>query len=165
MSSARRTRSRSPTSSPTVDGPELVFAGFDGRIHLVDARGEQVWQTEYTTSDRVLTAGVAIADLSGDGSPEIVFASYSPDDDVSNLFVLGANGSELHRLPLPGRGAMSVPTIADVDGDGELEIVVSLKGGEDREPMVHVYTVPGSGTACLPWPTGRRTLLRDGLVP
>jgi hypothetical protein len=150
---------------PDRPGPELVFAGFDGRIHCVDANARALWQATYTTSDRVLTAGVAIADLSGDGSPEIVFASYSPDADRSHLFVLGAGGDELHRIPLPGRGAMSVPTIADVDGDGQLEILVALKGGMDRMPHVLVYTVDGSGTACLPWPTGRRTLLRDGLVP
>lgn len=150
---------------PDSAGPELVFAGFDGRIHCVDARAHELWQTTYTTSDRVLTTGVAVADLSGDGSPEVVFASYSPDDGVSNLFILAANGSELHRVALPGRGAMSVPTIMDVEGDGTLEVVVALKGGADGMPQVLVYTVLGSGTACLPWPTGRRSELRDGLVP
>ncbi|UJR85237.1 FG-GAP repeat domain-containing protein [Sandaracinus amylolyticus] len=150
---------------PDRAGPEFVFAGFDGRIHCVDARAQEVWQAEYTTSDRVLTAGVVIADLSGDGSPEIVFATYSPDADRSHLVVLAANGRELHRIALPDRGAMSVPTIADVDRDGDLEIVVATKGGEDHAPHALVYTVAGSGTACLPWPTGRRTALRDGLVP
>jgi hypothetical protein len=85
--------------------------------------------------------------------------------DQSALFVLAATGVELHRITLPARGSMAVPTIADVEGDGDLEIVVSLKDGEDRTRSVLVYTVPGSGTACLPWPTGRRDLLRDGLVP
>jgi len=41
-------------------------------------------------------------------------------------------GNELHRLALPRRGAMPVPTIADAIGDGALEIVVSLKDAEDR---------------------------------
>ena len=60
---------------------------------------------------------------------------------------------------------MSVPTIDDADGDGDLDIVVALKGGEDREPMVLVFEVPGSATGCMPWPTGRRDALRDGWVP
>lgn len=77
-----------------------------------------------------------VADLSGDGVPEVVFASYSPDPELSHLFVLGANGDELHRIALPGRGALPVSTIADVDGDGQLEIVVSLKDGEDRIQQV-----------------------------
>lgn len=149
---------------PERAGPEMVFAGFDGRIHAIDARAEPLWEATYTTLDRVLTAGVAVADLSGDGVPEIVFATYSPDADQSALFVLGANGAEQHRVPLPGRGAMPVPTIADVDGDGALEIVVSLKDGDDRERQVLVYTVPGSTDACVLWATGRGNDLRNGFV-
>lgn len=150
---------------PERAGPELVFAGFDGRIHCVDARREEVWSHAYTTSDRVLTGGVAIADLTQDGSPEIVFATYSPDDGNGRLVILAANGEEQRSVALPDRGAMPVPTIGDIDGDGTLEIVVSLKDGVDRERQVLVYSIPGSGTACLPWPTGRRDYLRDGLVP
>lgn len=150
---------------PAREGSELIFAGFDGRIHAVSARAEGLWQTEYTDSERVLTGGVVVADLSGDGAPELVFTSYSPDPGLSALFVLAANGELLHRVALPGRGAMPVPTIADVDGDGQLEIVVALKDGEDRVRQVQVYTVPGSGTACLLWPTGRGNLLRNGWVP
>ncbi len=150
---------------PERAGPELIFAGFDGRIHVVDARAEQIFQSEYTTSDRVLTGGVAIADLSRDGIPEIVFATYSPDADKSHLFVMAATGEILHRIALPQRGSMAVPTIADVDGDGDLEIVVDLKDGEDRVQSALVYSVPNSGTDCLPWPTGRANFLRNGFVP
>ena len=66
--------------------------------------------------------------------------------------------------PLPGRGGMAVPTIADADGDGTLEIAVSLK---DASPdgEVLVYSVAGSGDACLLWPTGRGSYRRDGFVP
>jgi hypothetical protein len=150
---------------PSTAGPEMVFAGFDGVIHAIDARGEPVWTYEYTTSDRVLTGGVLVADLSQDGAPEIVFASYSPDEGLSELFVLATDGTELHRIDLPRNGAMAVPTIADVDLDGDLEIVVSLAQIEDREAQVLVFTVPGSADNCMPWPTGRRDDLRDGLVP
>jgi hypothetical protein len=147
------------------DGYEMIFAGFDGVIHCVASDRTEVWTTTYTTDDRVLTGGVVVADLSGDGSPEIVFASYSPDEDKGHLFVLDAEGSELHRIALPMRGAMPVPTIADADGDGDLEIVVSLKDGEDHERAVLVYTVPGSYDNCMPWPTGRANYLRNGYVP
>jgi hypothetical protein len=146
-------------------GKELVFAGFDGAIHAVDAAKNALFRFEYTTDPRVLTGGVVIADLSKDGSPEIVFATYSPDRDKSHLFVLDARGRELHRLKLPNRGAMPLPTIADVNGDGTLEIVVSLKDAEDKVESVRVYTVDGSGPNCLVWPTARGSLLRSGLAP
>ncbi len=153
------------TLDPERPAPQLVFAGFDGRIHAADAAAGDQWSHTYTSDDRVLTGGVAIADLSGDGAPEVVFATYSPDEGKSELVILDAGGNRLHALPLPGRGAMAVPTIADANGDGQLEIAVSLKDGENGEPLVLVYTVPGSSENCLLWATGRGNYRRDGFIP
>lgn len=150
---------------PDEPGLEVVFADFDGNVHGVSSDGRSLWQTSFTTSSDVLTAGAAIADLSADGIPEIVFTTYSPSEDRSALFVLDAGGNVLHQLPLPGRGAMPVPTIADVEGDGPLEIVVSLKDADEGVESLRVYTVPGSEANCLPWPTGRGNLRRNGTVP
>ena len=112
-------------------GPELIFAGFDGKIHAVSSAQQPLWSYTYTSDPSVLTGGVVVADLSGDGHPEVIFNSYSYDDDESHLFVLGSGGAEQHKLLLPDRGAMPVPTVADADGNGTLEIVVSLKDGVD----------------------------------
>ena len=59
---------------------------------------------------------------------------------------------------------MPVPTLADVNGDGTVDIVVSLKDAEDKVESVQVYRVPGSAPSCLLWPTGRGNLLRSGLA-
>jgi hypothetical protein len=148
---------------PAAPGMELVFAGFDGKLHAVSAARVERWSYTYTTDATVLTGGVAIADLSGDGVPEIVFATYSTGTGKSALIVLDAGGNEQQKVALPGRGAMAVPTVADVDGDGTLEILVSLKDG-GAGGSVLVYTVAGSAPNCLPWPTGRANLLRSGYV-
>ena len=145
-------------------GLELLFAGFDGQIHAVSANKTELWATPYATNGRALTGGVLAADLSADGIPEVVFATYSPDQGGGALFVLSAAGAVLHKVPLPKRGSMAVPTIADVDGNGTLEIVVSLKDNEPANESVHVFTVAGSKTNCLLWPTGRANLLRNGWV-
>jgi hypothetical protein len=150
---------------PTAPGLEMVFAGYDGRIHAVSADRRELWSQGYTTASNVLTAGVTIADLSGDGAPEIVFATYSTQAGAGALVVLGAGGAPLHQLPLPGRGSMAVPTIADVDGNGTLEIVLNLKDGEDKVRSGLVYTVAGSSGNCLLWPTGRGNELRNGYFP
>jgi hypothetical protein len=148
---------------PTRDGPEMIFAGFDGRIHAVDARQGELFSVGYTQSDVVATGGVLVADLSGDGVPEIVFATYSTVEGYGELFILDAGGNLQHRLALPGRGAMPVPTIADVDGDGVLEILVATKDSDDGQVLV--FEVPGSSGNCLLWPTGRGNYLRNGYVP
>jgi hypothetical protein len=61
---------------------------------------------------------------------------------------------------------MAAPTLADIDGDGQLELVVSLKdavgGGKGG---VQIWDLPGSQTNCLIWPTGRGGNLRQGYVP
>ena len=150
---------------PTAPGLELVFAGFDGRIHAVTAANQERWSFAYTTDPTVLTGGVAVADLSGDGAPEIVFATYSTGTDKSGLYILDAGGNQQHRIPLTYRGAMAVPTIADVDGDGTLEIVLSMKDGGGVMGSIAVFTVPGSAPNCMPWPTGRANLLRSGYLP
>jgi len=150
---------------PDAPGLEVVFAGFDGQIHAVGSDGVFLWSTSYTTSTNVLTGGVVIADLSADGRPEIVFNTYGTDEDRGALFILDAGGNVQHQVPLPGRGAMPVPTVDDVDDDGVLDIVVSLKDAEDGVQSVLVYRVPGSQANCLPWPTGRGNWLRNACVP
>jgi hypothetical protein len=150
---------------PAHAGPEIVFAGFDGRIWAVDAQAQPLWSFPYTSAQEVGTGGVVIADLSGDGVPEIVFATYSSGTGVSDLFVIDAGGNLLHQIPLPDRGAMPVPTLGDADGDGTLDILVSTKGGEDGMPQGLVFAVPGSSANCVLWPTGRGNYRRDGYLP
>jgi len=150
---------------PNRPGPEMLFAGFDGAVHAVDSQQNVIFSVQYTASDVAGTGGVVVADLSGDGAPEIVFTSYSTQDNVSELFILDGGGNVQHRVALPNRGAMPVPTIADADGDGTLDIVVSLKDATQGEPQVLVYRVPGSADNCLLWPTGRGNYLRNGYLP
>ena len=149
---------------PDRPGPEFIFAGFDGHIHCVDASRQQRWRSRYTDDPQVLTGGVVVTDLSGDGSPEIIFATYSTDEGKGKLHIWDAGGNPLHETALPGRGAMAVPTIDDLDGDGTLEIMVNLKN-ESTEQLVLVFNVPGSSANCLLWPSGRGNWQRNGYVP
>lgn len=145
--------------------PEVVAPSYDGCMYCFSPSGVVLWSYRFDTagSPFIGASGAVIGDLDADGTPEIVFTTYSTAEDVSHLIILDAAGSALHRIPIEGRGSMSPPTLADVDGDGLIEIVISLKdalgsglGG------VQIWDVPSARTGSLPWPTGRGSLLRNG---
>lgn len=74
----------------------------------------------------------AIADLDGDGAPEVVGATYS-------LFVLnGEDGSEQWSTDPPGGRVWSGVVVADLYDDGALEIATAHHGG-----YLHVHNAAG----------------------
>lgn len=145
--------------------PEMVVPSYDGRLYAYTPDGERLWFYRFDSAGGsfIGASGAAIGDLNHDGSAEVVFNTYSPTENVSNLIVLNAAGVELRRIALEGRGSMSVPTLADVDGDGDLEILVSLKDTlSSSVGGVQIWDVAGATVGYLPWPTGRGNDLRTG---
>jgi hypothetical protein len=155
------------------EGLEILAPAYDGKLYAFDADGTLSWTHTFATTGTPYTgcSEALIVDLNGDGVPEIVLTTYSSGaprepDAPAHLVILNANGAVLHSVELFGRGSMAAPTIADLDGDDDLELVVSLKdtlGGGDGG--VQIWDLPGSGTNCLQWPTGRANLLRQGFQP
>jgi hypothetical protein len=149
------------------DLPEIVASLNDGCMHAFDASGLQLWRYNYTHQKAIMYASEATAaDLNQDGSPEIIFTTYGDPDqnDCGRLIILGADGALVHDVALPnpghngnGNGAPSAPTIADLNGDGELEILV-----QTFDHGMDIFTVPGSADNCLLWSTARGGPLRNG---
>ncbi len=147
--------------------PAVVVPSYDGWMHCFSSRGKELWKVQFNSSgETFIGAGEAVAgDLDNNGNPEIVFTTYSIQKGVSHLFILNAAGALLHRVPIGGRGSMAAPTLADVDKDGVVEIVLSLKdavgGGKGG---VQIWNVPSAAKNNLDWPTGRGNFLRTGEV-
>jgi hypothetical protein len=153
----------------TGDGrPEIVASLPGGKVYAVGPDGHRLWTSRYAPKHaKTFASEVVAADLNKDGTPELVFGTYSLHRNAGRLVVLSATGKKLSvtRLKHQGRdgngiGVPAAPSIADLTGDGTLEIVLTT-----FDHGIDVYTVPGSGTGCLPWPTGRGNTLRNGMGP
>ncbi len=151
------------TASPVLvdldgkPGLEIVQAGWDGRLHAWHADGTDVPGWPVTVADppkpasglvaiddAKLDATPAVADLDGDGKPEIVVRSQHSESAGAGIQALGANyayayhadGSPVAGWPvrLPSlvtyygsaqefiTEAANSPVAADVDGDGKDEV-------------------------------------------
>jgi hypothetical protein len=145
--------------------PEIVAPAPDGRVHAVGPRGRRLWRHDFARgAPETYASEVVAADLGGDRRPELVFGVYGAAPRSGRLVVLSAAGRRLHDVRLRnqgsngnGIGVAAAPSIADVDRDGRLEIVLST-----FDHGIDVYRVPRSRAGRLPWPTGRGSLLRSG---
>jgi hypothetical protein len=151
--------------------PEIVVPMNDGFVYMFSPTAARLWRYDYRHGRALMYASeVLAADLNKDNSYELIFTTYGDPENITpgvahgDLVVLDALGNLLFDLELPrqgtngnGKGAPAAPTLGDLNGDGQLEIIVQTFGGS-----LFVYTVPGSGTSGRGWPTGRGNYLRTG---
>jgi hypothetical protein len=110
----------------------------DGVVELVS--GADVWkrvtgQWMLAWQGIVEPAQVAVADLDGDGKPEIIYhvdhtAGGIPNDPLpsfSGFIIYDRNGVELRRISFP-MGNPGPLTVVDVDGDNRPELLIAHDG-------------------------------------
>jgi hypothetical protein len=160
-------------TQPTVvniigdSNPEIIVSLNDGHIYCFDSTSRLLWRYDYTHGLSIMFATeVVVADLNQDGVPELIFGTYGdPNVQTSGYLVgLDVNGNMVFDISLPnpgydgnGNGAPAAPTIADINGDGQLEILI-----QTFDHGMDIFTVPGSGTNCMLYPQARGGLLRTG---
>jgi hypothetical protein len=139
------------SSSPALgdldgDGDlEILQNSQNGILWAFEANGTPVagWEggKSYPSTDGLMPSP-ALADISGDPRPEVFVATR---DGVA---AWSPNGTPLPGWPVtlaPNLGTESSPIVADIDGDGQYEILVGF--GSER-----VYALHEDGTIVTHWP-------------
>ena len=108
-----------------IVGAEYLYVARPDGTDWIDGDQSAITTGIFSTSLRDLPSSPAAADLDGDGTPEIIAASWSD----SSVAVFSASGAMWPGWPRKGGAPFwSCPAVGDIDGDGELEIVIGSNG-------------------------------------
>ena len=149
---------------------EILFPSYDGRLHAywLDKSEHDTWPFSiYNPAEGFLrfASEPVVADLDNNGKAEVILASWTQKggNHTGKLYMLDHTGSALFEVELPPalnenwNGAMAAPTLANIDTDLDLEIVLLTANSG-----VVAYDLPGSAGARVLWNTGRGSFLRSG---
>jgi hypothetical protein len=130
---------------------QIAFRIWNG-VELVDRPG---WPKDF--APRLPTPPV-VGDIDGDGEEEIIIGTYDPAAKPSNgsLYIYALDGSLKHRSSIPG-GLKHIPSIADVDRDGSVDLIYRALDGK-----VYVQNFGAKPHARVSWATHRGNMRRDG---
>ena len=136
-------RFNSPPTLVDIDGDgylEIVAGNDDGLLHILNHDGTEM--TSFDTGDDI-RGGISVADLNDDGSLELLFVGY---DDMIHVWNPSDN-EELEGWPIDmNYNSLTEPVTADLDNDGDLEVVTAMKNGM-------VYVLHHDGTPFYGFPT------------
>lgn len=137
----------SPTVIADVDGdgrPEVITAS--QRISAIRGDGSILYSVpaDETMGHASVTRGVSVADLDGDGGPDLAYINSQ------GLFrvLRGRDGARLYEFDaseIAGRKTLDCshgPAIADLDGDGRLDVFFVV-GGNNKERFGTAVSLTG----------------------
>jgi hypothetical protein len=152
---------------------EILFASYDGRLHAfwLDKSEHGSWPYSVNQPGEGIyrfASEPTVADLNSDGKAEVIFTSWveKGSGKTGKLHILNYLGKPLHEIDLPlahsgnWNGALAAPTLADIDDDPDLEIVLNT-----AHSGFVAYDLPGTAGAQVLWKTGRGNYWRDGYLP
>lgn len=160
-----------PTSAVVADLDndglkEILYPSYDGQLHAIwlDKTYHGSWPYDVPGSGIRFASEPAVVDIEGDGPAEVIFSSWPENGaGVGQLHVLNNLGEPLYEIDLPQpisdswNGSLGCPTIANIDDDADLEIVIGTTGSG-----AVAYDLPGSANARILWGMSRGSLLRSG---
>ena len=156
----------------TGDGRLEIIAPYaDGKLRTFTADGSLLWEYDFAQGHTLFSSEPVIGDISGDGLVDVLIGTYSPDgsaDALAGLIGLTNSGQLLAGFPLPlthegdstKKGLRAAPTLADIDQDCDVEIIVA-----SRAAVLYVWDLPAVyDQTHMPWPTSRHDQQRTGSV-
>jgi hypothetical protein len=165
-------------STPAVadmdgDGAPEIFVTSYLSLHMFEATGEvaEGWPVVLPEGGHVPQASAAVADLDGDTDLEVIFPvrfEYEGEENTSQLRLYAYNhdGTLLEGWPRwvgpPHNrrlGYQCSPLITDLEGDGELEILMAASSDSDESgaflgPKIYAWDSQGNRKAGFPVETG-----------
>jgi hypothetical protein len=132
---------------------EIIVGATDQRVYAWNGDGTPVlgWPAlardlgQPAPKGARIVSSPALGDLDRDGSLEVVVGTNEIYGQSGRVYAFTSNGTILHGwpvrvpslipggpdvLPLVGEGVPSTPALADVDGDGTLEVAIAAVGGQ-----------------------------------
>lgn len=173
---------RLPRSAPARDHPapcrdrnHAPCSPLCAVVALDGATGNLRWEWDLGPH-AVFSNGAALADVDGDGTPEVIAVADEGEEEdwaFSVVALRGADGSLLWRSSVGSWWSYSVisPTVADLDGDGAPEVLVGkyVLNGADGSlqvelPFSTILQATGSITAADLGLDGSQEVLTAGSV-
>jgi VCBS repeat protein len=150
---------------------EILYASYDGRVHAfwLDRTEHGAWPFDVNLGSTAIrfASEPVVVDLDGDGKSEVIFTTWTEkgSNQRGDLFIVGWNGAEISHVQLPTSaedwdGALAAPTVAQLDGDPNLEVVVNT-----AHTGLVAYEIPGATGGAMRWPTGRGNVARTAPEP
>lgn len=132
---------------------EIVVTHADGTLRAYSAQGHELWSNTVLPDGDYAPSEPLLADVTGDGLPDVILLSSRRDPNTSELLVFDGAGRKRLSFDIP-LFTLASPTLADVNGDGAPElIVVATYPGESS--IVYVYRWDAVDPETVVWPTGR----------
>jgi uncharacterized repeat protein (TIGR01451 family) len=150
---------------------EIVYSSYDGRVHSfwLDKTEHGSWPYSVNQPGEGFyrfASEPVIADLDDNGYAEVIFTSWTQigSAHTGKLHIVDYLGNPIYEVSLPDpfggedwNGALPAPTLANIDSDPDLEVVMLTANSG-----VVAYDVPGTEHAFVWWGTGRGNYQRDG---
>jgi|GEM_PF-5252252 len=100
------------------------------RADLVDS------SVHYRTFAGQGSARGTVFDFNDDGNPEVILQTWD------SIFVLDSTGATLGKTKFRNFNSDAAPTVADVDNDGHVDILIASGNNEDSVPDIALYSNP-----------------------